>query len=111
MTQNDLCPCGSNKSFDNCCGPYLSSAALPPSAEALMRSRYTAYTRMDDKYLLDTWHNDTRPSSLTPSDDGDGSVWTGLDIVRTEAGQAGDKTGGVEVIAYREVNGVASQLN
>ena len=76
-----------------------------------MRSRYTAYTRFDDKYLLSTWHADTRPSTPTPSDDGDGSVWTGLDILRTEAGQVGDKTGIVEFIAHCNVNGVTSQLH
>ncbi len=111
MTQQNLCPCGSEKTFDDCCQPYLSGTALPPSAEALMRSRYTAYTRMDDNYLLATWHPNTRPTNPTPSDDGDESAWTGLDILRTEAGQSGDNTGVVEFIAHCEINGVASQLH
>jgi len=76
-----------------------------------MRSRYTAYTRMDDDYLLATWHPDTRPDTTHPSDDGDGSVWTGLSILRTEAGQTGDNTGIVEFIARCDVNGVPSQLH
>lgn len=111
MTQDSLCPCGSEKNFDVCCGPYLSGAAIPPTAEALMRSRYTAYTRLDDKYLLATWHPDTRPSNPNPSDEGDGNVWTGLNILRTEAGQAGDTTGVVEFIAHCTFNGAPSQLH
>lgn len=111
MTQKDLCPCGSDNSFDKCCGPYLSGAALPPTAETLMRSRYTAYSRMDDKYLLATWQKDTRPPTSTPSDDGDGGTWTGLEILHTEDGQNGDKTGVVEFVAHYEINGVPSQLH
>jgi len=111
MNQDSLCPCGSEKNFDACCGPYLSGAAIPPTAEALMRSRYTAYTRLNDKYLLATWHPDTRPSNPNPSDEGDGNVWTGLDILRTEAGQAGDTTGVVEFIAHCTFNGAPSQLH
>ena len=111
MTQENLCPCGSNNNYVDCCGPYLSGETLPATAELLMRSRYTAYTRLDDKYLLATWHPDTLPSTPTPSDDGDGSIWTGLDILRTEAGQDGDTTGVVEFIAHCETNGVPSQLH
>nr|WP_316226808.1 SEC-C metal-binding domain-containing protein [Bradyrhizobium sp. SZCCHNS3052] len=39
------CPCGSGLPYDRCCGPYLDGDDQPPTAEALMRSRYTAYTR------------------------------------------------------------------
>jgi uncharacterized protein YchJ len=31
-----------------CCGPYIAGAELPPTAEALMRSRYTAYKMQDE---------------------------------------------------------------
>lgn len=65
------CPCVSGKEFDSCCGIYLSGLASAPTAEALMRSRYTAYTKNRYDYLLDTWHPSTRPTleSLTaPSD-------------------------------------------
>ncbi|HEC18066.1 MAG TPA: hypothetical protein ENI97_01840 [Gammaproteobacteria bacterium] len=99
MNQDTTCPCGSQNDFSNCCEPYLTGQAIPPTAEALMRSRYTAYTRMDDAYLLATWHPDTRPNTQHPSDDGDNTVWTGLSVLRTEAGQPGDKTGVVEFIA------------
>ena len=39
------CPCGSQKQYEQCCGPFLDGRAIAPTAEALMRSRYTAYTK------------------------------------------------------------------
>ena len=37
-----LCPCGSGRDLDDCCGPII--AGVPaPTPEALMRSRYTAF--------------------------------------------------------------------
>ena len=41
------CPCG-GASYASCCGPYIAGDALPPTAEALMRSRYTAFTLRDE---------------------------------------------------------------
>lgn len=40
-----LCPCGSEQDFDECCGPIINGSILAPTAEALMRSRYTAFVR------------------------------------------------------------------
>lgn len=111
MSQDILCPCGSQTNFADCCEPYLSGKAIPPTAEALMRSRYTAYTRMDDKYLLATWYPDTRPKRKHPSDDGDNTTWTGLSILRTEAGREGDTTGVVEFIATCDIGKKPSQLH
>jgi len=72
------CPCGGPE-FDHCCGPYLAGAALPPTAESLMRSRYTAFTLRDEPYLLATWHHSTRPQE--PLFDVDAPVrWLGLEI-------------------------------
>lgn len=72
------CPCG-GASFADCCAPFLAGAQLPPSAEALMRSRYTAYTLRDEAYLLATWHPGTRPAAGLFEDD-EGLVWFGLEI-------------------------------
>jgi Uncharacterized protein conserved in bacteria len=61
--QISACPCGSVLPFAECCGRYLAGVAAP-TAEALMRSRYTAFTRQDEAHLLATWHPDTRPARL-----------------------------------------------
>ncbi|NUS16016.1 MAG: hypothetical protein HOY69_32225, partial [Streptomyces sp.] len=70
------CPCGLPKSYDECCGRYHSGAAAAPTAEALMRSRYCAFVRLDEGYLLRTWHPRTRPARL---DLDPGMRWTGLE--------------------------------
>jgi len=38
-----LCPCCSTRNLDDCCGPIIQGAIIAPTAEALMRSRYTAF--------------------------------------------------------------------
>jgi SEC-C motif-containing protein len=103
------CPCGSEKLYDDCCGPFLARTAQPQTAEALMRSRYTAYTRGDVDYVLET---------LAPEQQGDvdresteqwskQSEWLGLEILSTEAGQASDTQGVVEFLARYKVRGTA----
>ncbi|MDQ6950336.1 MAG: YchJ family metal-binding protein [Mariprofundales bacterium] len=92
------CPCGSGHSFAQCCGRWLTHHGAPaPSAEALMRSRYSAYVLKDLNYLLKTWHPDTRPVA---NDLGGTTLrWIGLEIVRTEHGSEQDSVGVVEFIA------------
>jgi SEC-C motif-containing protein len=47
------CPCGSGTNYKSCCGPL--HAGLPAkTAEALMRSRYSAFALGLGDYLLDT---------------------------------------------------------
>jgi SEC-C motif-containing protein len=110
MIDDSACPCGSQQPYTRCCGPYLSGAQQAPTAEALMRSRYTAYARRDDAYLLRTWHPDTRPAGESPSDD-PGTEWTGLEILRTEAGGEHDTTGVVEFVAHCTDNGQPAELH
>ena len=48
------CPCGRTASFAECCGPLLAGASQAETAEALMRSRYTAYLEGAVDYLIAT---------------------------------------------------------
>ena len=94
------CPCGAPRAYEACCGPF--HAGLPaPTAEALMRSRYTAYVRADIDYLQATWHPDTRPepSSLLPEP---GTRWLGLEV--KHAMEDGD-TATVTFVARFKVGG------
>ena len=72
------CPCG-GAALASCCGPYLAGTALPPTAEALMRSRYTAYTQRNEDYLRATWHPSTRPQDAILDPD-EALRWLGLEI-------------------------------
>ncbi len=48
------CYCGSLLQFPECCGPYISGSRNAPTAEALMRSRYSAYAVHNAEYLWET---------------------------------------------------------
>lgn len=54
------CYCGSGKLFTECCAPYISGVQKAPTAEALMRSRYSAYSIAEAEYLMATTHSSTR---------------------------------------------------
>ena len=96
------CPCGSGDAFGGCCGPVIAGADAP-TAERLMRSRYTAFVIGDAAYLAQSWHPRTRPDDIDIDPD---LVWTGLEIVDAEAGGADDSTGLVEFAAsWRQGSG------
>ncbi len=50
----ERCPCGSGQAYAECCGRYIDEQAFPSTPEELMRSRYTAYTRLNMAYLAAT---------------------------------------------------------
>ena len=68
MTQ-PTCPCGSGDPLDDCCGRYHQGHPAP-TAEALMRSRYSAYALGLVDYLRDTtlpWLQARMPSRSRPA--------------------------------------------
>jgi SEC-C motif domain protein len=105
----ELCPCGSGEPYAPCCGRYLSGETLPETAEQLMRSRYTAYVRGDEAYLLATWHSSTRPRSLGLEASAE-LKWLGLKVRATEAGGPGDAAGTVSFVARHKRGGRAFRL-
>ncbi|WP_062290513.1 YchJ family protein [Demequina phytophila] len=92
------CPCGSGAPYAECCRPYLRGEADAPTAEALMRSRYTAYVRRDADYLTRTWHPSTRPLDLAAGLED--VEWRGLEVLATTGGLAGDDAGTVTFVAH-----------
>ncbi|MFN8789896.1 MAG: YchJ family protein [Bdellovibrionales bacterium] len=100
-----MCDCGSSIDFNECCGPYLTGQAWPPTAEALMRSRYTAFVKSDISYLKKTVggaaareFNEAEAKRWASE-----SEWRGLEILSTEKGRPSDSTGTVEFVArYRQ---------
>ena len=73
---HQACPCGSQQRFDQCCQPIIKHDAAE-TAEALMRSRYTAFVLRDAEYLQKTWHSTTRPKDFSLG----ASRWLGLNIL------------------------------
>jgi SEC-C motif-containing protein len=90
------CPCGTATVYDQCCGRYHRGAPAP-TAEALMRSRYTAYAMGDMRYLEHSWHPDTRPRHVRENL---ARRWIRLDVLHTEGGGLLDQEGTVEFDAH-----------
>lgn len=102
------CPCESGKPYSQCCEVYHAGNPAP-TAEALMRSRYSAYALGLEDYLLKTWHPDTRPKTLDLAEDGS-TKWLGLQVKR--AGTTGNNSATVEFIArYRIGGGKAERMH
>ncbi len=100
------CPCGSGDLFGGCCGPLLGGAPAP-TAERLMRSRFTAFSVKDAAYLLATWHPSTRPTEIDLDDD---VVWRRLVIVDRTGGGPFDRDGEVEFEAFWQQDGERGSL-
>jgi len=71
-----------------------------------MRSRYTAFVRGDERYLLATWHPSTRPArvELEP-----GLKWLGLQLRSHHVQDADHAT--VEFVARSRLHGRAQRLH
>jgi SEC-C motif-containing protein len=98
------CPCGSEKPYSECCGPYLDGAPAP-TAEALMRSRYTAYVQQNIDYIVETSAPETREGIDREATEkwARDSEWLGLKILDVQRGGANDQEGEVEFTArWRE---------
>ena len=105
MMTDDRCPCQSGDTFGACCGRFLNGqgTAFPPTAEALMRSRFTAFATGDAGYLLHTWHPGNRPGELELDPE---QLWYRLDILETRQGGPLDLSGVVRFRAHYRHQGV-----
>lgn len=101
MNEPRDCPCGSKKPFSACCQPYITGESPAPTAEALMRARYTSYATGDIDFIEKTLapespHDFDRKNAEKWSRE---SSWKSLTVVATEKGGADDTTGIVNFVA------------
>ena len=103
------CPCGSGAAYPACCAPYIAGEDNAPTAEALMRSRYTAHVKLAAEYLTATQRGPrmTSFSRAEMEQSASSLTWVGLEIVDTEAGGPDDQHGTVEFIASFKKDGEA----
>lgn len=107
LADDDRCPCLSGETYGQCCGPFHRGSATAPTAERLMRSRYSAYVVGDAAYLQQSWHPRTRPVELDLDPD---VRWYRLDVLSTSRGGPLDGDGIVEFRAfYRSADGPGDQ--
>jgi len=95
------CPCGSGDLLAECCQPFIDGEKAAPTAEVLMRSRYTAYARGEVDYLVRTHDPEKRVPALRENV----AKWAAsanfkrLEVHATEAGGESDDRGMVEFTA------------
>ena len=106
------CPCrppDTAIAYADCCGRWHAGylAGVPaPDAEALTRSRYSAFVLDLRDYLLATWHPSRRPAALEPPEPG--LRWLGLEVKKHQVQDAGHAT--VAFVARSKLGGKAHRL-
>ncbi len=107
----ETCPCGSGRSFADCCGPYISGKVKPATAEALMRSRYSAYATHAIDYIVKTCltDDDHDIDEEATRKWAERSTWLGLRIIKTEKGGSSDDEGMVEFRAAYSMDGLREE--
>jgi SEC-C motif-containing protein len=104
-----LCLCGSGKEYHQCCGLFHSGEKLPDTAEALMRSRYSAYALRNAAYLQATWESNKRPETIDFSREK--IDWLRLEITDTKKGGIRDNKGVVAFKAFFRQDGDEHVMN
>jgi SEC-C motif-containing protein len=90
------CPCGSRRAFSACCQPCLAGEPAP-TAEALMRSRYSAYVLGNFDHIE---RSCTGPAAVAfnraeAERSQLGTLWLGLNVLKTHKGRETDSEGTV----------------
>lgn len=100
MHKSNLCPCGSQKSYQTCCEPYHKHFNAP-TCEALMRSRYSAFVFGLADYLFQTTHPNHRNEHLKEEIvlTCKALAWTHLEVMHSWQGGVNDQVGKVSFCA------------
>ena len=101
----ELCPCGSNSAYAECCQPLIQNAQRAATAEQLMRSRYSAFVKKELDYILTSLHPEHRSDYDEKSTRAwaESAEWQGINIMNTIGGGPEDSDGQVEfVVSYIE---------
>ncbi len=101
-TEFDACPCGSGREYAKCCQPLIDGAKTADTAEALLRSRFSAYARQQVDYILDTvapgQRHQHEPDAIRNW--ASSATWHRLEILNVEGGSPADEDGQIEFIAH-----------
>lgn len=92
------CPCGNDKSYEDCCGLFISGTQIPATPEELMRSRYTAYSKANIDYIISTMKSPAADNfdAVSARKWARSAHWLNLQVIQSRIEQ---QTGYVEFIA------------
>lgn len=102
------CPCGTGQPYRACCGPRHDGSQPAETAEALMRSRYSAFAVGDGAYLVATQAKPGDAEALGSW--GKSVLWLGLEITARQAGGLADDEGIVAFVARYLEGGAECRL-
>jgi SEC-C motif-containing protein len=113
MTMYKLCPCGSNRNFNDCCELIINAKKEAATCQELMRSRYVAFTTANVNYLMRSHHSETRPVKEKQQIKkwAQSVQWMGLTILNAQQGEAADDIGYVEFRALYMEDGQMQQIH
>lgn len=99
------CPCCSGQSYEQCCEPLLLGQVRAATAEALMRSRYTAYTLAEIDYVFKTSGPRVRKEFDAESSRkwAQSAEWKGFEIRHAEGGAEQDSQAVIEFVAHYQI--------
>jgi SEC-C motif-containing protein len=98
VTPADRCPCGTGRTFGECCRPLLARERAAATAEELMRSRFTAHFVKDFEHVHRTYAKTAGEPYVADPEAGK-TAWTRLVIHSHETG-ANPETASVDFSAY-----------
>lgn len=109
----EKCPCGSKLAYSECCEPFVSGNVSAPTAEKLMRARFSAYAKTAVGYILSTTIEEKRKECDEKAirDWSEKSQWHNLEIIAAKKGSPDDTEGMVEFIAHFTEGGIRKNLH
>lgn len=112
MTKH-ACPCCSQLNYDDCCRTYIEEQDYPTQPQALMRSRYTAFTQANMPYIIKTMRGKAAMDfNVEESTEWSRQIkWLGLKIVSADEVDLSMPTGFVEFIASFKDQGQLRKLH
>ena len=98
------CYCCSGLAYKNCCQPYISGRSSAPTAQALMRSRFSAFALKKANYLKKTVKMPAAKNFADLDLQDDDRCWYKLEIISSVAGKLSDDIGEVSFKAYYKLD-------
>jgi len=110
LTAESPCPCGSGRTFGQCCQPILKQERAAATAEELMRSRFTAHVVLDHQHLHRSYLTTSRRPFVPETGDVAELKWTRLVVHAHEPGPKPDLAF-VDFTAYFDDHGTEQALH
>ncbi|MCE3044292.1 YchJ family protein [Legionella sp. 16cNR16C] len=109
----NFCPCGSQLDYTVCCGILIDQGGKPATPEALMRSRYTAYTKANIPYIVKTMKG--KPLAHFNESDAkewaEQADWLGLEVLEALFPCEKANQGFVEFVARYHQSGLIKSIH